>query len=126
MVTIYKLNKLTTKQMNGLRETVEATRGNRCKVEAFAQAISKLATKQVDKPKFGSRLARIRTHNLGNSSHPDRRLAFGTCGRFLEWGQDHDTVVTTHNQRGIFAGKIINITDAAMSQLQDEFSMYIM
>ena len=126
MVTIYKLNKLTTKQMNGLRKTVEATKGNRCKVEAFAQAVSELSTKQVDKPKFGSRLARIHTHNLGNSSHPDRRLAFVTCGKFIEWGQDHDTVVTTHNQRGIFVGKIINLTDAAMSQLQDEFSLYIM
>ena len=125
MVTIYKLNKLTTKQLSKLRETVEATKGNRRKVEAFAQAISKLATKQVDKPRTGSNIARIYTHNLGNTNHPDRRLAFITCGKFIEWGRNRETVVTTCNQRGIFAGKIINPTGAAMTQLRDEFSELI-
>ena len=125
MVTIYKLNKLTTKQLKKLSEKVKATKGSRCKVEAFAQAVSELATKQVDEPKFGSRIARIYVHDLGSSTYPDRRLAFVTCGKFIEFGRDRETVVTDYNQHGIFAGKIINLTDAAMAQLLDEFREFM-
>ena len=121
MVTIYKLNKLTAKQLEEVRETVEATKGSRCKVEAFAQAVAKLATKPVDQPKVGSMIARIHERNLGSSRHPDPRPAFVTCGRFIGWGRDHGSVMTTDHQPGIFAGRFINPTDAAMIQLRDEF-----
>mgnify|MGYP007112212491 CR=1 FL=1 len=125
MVTIYKLNKLTAKQLEEVRETVEATKGSRCKVEAFAQAVSKLATKPVDQPKVGSMIARIHEYNLGSSRHPDRRLAYVTCGRFIKWGWNNDSVITTDHQTGIFAGRIISLTDAAMHQLGDEYEKLV-
>lgn len=129
MVTIYKLNKLTDKQLDSIRQAVATTRGTRCKAEKFAQVLSGFATKAVEQPKVGSRIARVCSYNFGSNQHPDHRPAFISCGRFVKLGNDHNSVVTTEDYsiyHGIFAGYIINLTDAAMQQLMDEFGTYIM
>lgn len=125
MVTIHKLNKLTDKQLNTLRETIATTKGNRCKAEKFAQALSSFATKTVDQPKVDSRIARVYDYNFGSKQHADYRSVLITCGRFVKWGKDLNSVITSDDQRGIFAGYIINLTDAAMQQLMDEFYDYV-
>lgn len=128
MVTIYKLNKLTDKQLDSIRQAVTTTRGTRCKAEKFAQVLSGFATKEVEQPRVGSRIARVHPYNFGSSQHPDRRPAFIDCGRFVGWSNDHNSVITTDDYTiysGIFSGYIINMTDAAMQQLMDEFYDYV-
>lgn len=125
MVTIWKLNKLTDKQLDSIRHAVATTRDTRRKAEKFAQALFSFSTKTVDHPKVGSRIARVYIYNFVSEQHPDYRQALTTCGRFVEWGKDHNSVVTSNHQSGISAGYIINLTDAAMQQLQDEFFDYV-
>ncbi len=128
MVTIYKLNKLTTKQLDSIRQAVTATRGTRCKAEKFAQVLSGFATKEVEQPRVSSRIARVHTYNFGSNEHHDRRPVFIDCGRFVGWSNDHNSVVTTDDYTiysRIYSGYIINLTDVAMQQLMDEFCDYV-
>ena len=126
MVTIYRLNKLTTNQLDTLRKTIASTKGSRCKAVAFASLLPIFANNTVENPKVGSRIARVYSYNFGTKQRSDYRAVIITCGRFVEWGKDRNSVVTTEHSGGVFTGLFLSLSDAAMQQLTDEFGTYIM